>query len=447
MKSKLCPRLKCLLIFSLMIMSCGKKAQNSVASSNQGQERSTPPVTTDVDEYLAKQQILCAEGEVCPNYIVKIVAFDKKVPKVCSGFLVYQKDADVVVTSTSCLPPLLRLKNQDCSDDVTIFFPQSNNQPAERVKCDRVVQFSEIDDKDAVLWHDDVAFLKLPKKMEARRYLNFKRDGFEHKQDYWFWGLEHMDEGISFIRRQTCTAIHHSYINPLASKATSPNMLFAGCDFKKLGTGSPIMDSRGWVRGVVSQPLDPRVRAYLESTGLLTQPLRSMLHGTSFACAPTIYDTWVQDEAECLKVLDARTLDRMRSQMMNRQDLYETKRAELQSAVSENSRFLNFDVTLTTDGDFKRAQITPKCFKNILKWIYVINTSRGNYSYETSFPQVSIKRNLSAEGHVGATVVDGGELKVFLQFSGKDLKKTRISDVLVWNDTFNQTYPKIGECR
>ena len=59
------------------------------------------------------------------------------------------------------------------------------------------------------------------------------------------------------------------------------------------------------------------------------------------------------------KPLDGGTLEKLRNQMLNRQDLYEAKRAELQQTISEGSRFLNFNVNLVSEGDLKRAVVTP----------------------------------------------------------------------------------------
>ncbi|HXH74285.1 MAG TPA: trypsin-like peptidase domain-containing protein [Bacteriovoracaceae bacterium] len=439
---RLIPGFACLLALMCCMMSCGKKEQSSNAQG--ALAPATDAVMTSLEEYLSKQLLVCAEGEVCPNYITKIVVFDShKNPRTCTGFLVSD---DTVATSTSCLPQLLRLKDQDCSTEVTFFFPKTNNLPAQRVGCSKVLQVSELGNKDAPLWRDDVAFLKLEKSITTRRTLAFHREGIENHREYTFWGIDQIDDKTGIIRRQDCEGIHGSWINPLASKLTSPNMIFAGCVLKNGNTGSPILDARGRVRGMVSEMMDPKLREELESTGFLTQKLKPMFHATNFSCAPTIFDAAVEDERECTKVIDQGELSRARRDMLNeRNDFFESKRKQLEERISSENRFMNFTVTLVADGDIKRAVITPRCFKDVQGWIYVINTSRGNYTFEVSFPEVGMRRTMDAEGRLGAIETDHGKLNYFIQFSAKQLRNSGHSDVYFWNNNSSQTFKGITD--
>lgn len=436
-------RLKCLLAISCLIVSCGKKAQNAREQSP-AQQR-TDPVVTDIEEQLSKQLILCEEGEVCPDNIVKIVVFEKKVAKTCTGFLVNE---NTVATSANCLPQLLRLKDQDCSTDVYFFLPQSNGRPSERIGCSKVLMVSELNGKEAALWRDDVAYLGLKEPAVLRRSFVINREGFENQKDYTYWAVEQQIDGkTAFIRRKTCQALHNSYVNPLSSKSTSPNMLFSGCEIKDGSTGAPVLDALGGVRGVISQNMSESVRAYLKGAGLLTGELKQMFHASNFSCAPSIFDSQVEDHIECLKVMDQSVLDKMRQELLSREDGYEEKRVALETKLSNESKFLNFSVKLVADGDLRRAEVIPRCFKNISKWINTLNTSRGNYAFETSYPQIGFKRTMDLDGRIGMAAVDNGEFEFVLQFSAKNLRKTRKSAVHFWyGENGHTVFEAIPEC-
>src|SRR5687768_1738012 len=149
---KLLPNFICLVTMAFVLVGCGKKANNSKAQSSVKEPRTDTVEGNDTEAYLAKQKVFCEEGEACPNYIAKIVVFDNnKTPRICTGFLVKE---NIVATSTSCLPDLLRLKDQDCSTDVTLFFPETNISAMERVACKRVLQVSDLTSSDAGLWRD-----------------------------------------------------------------------------------------------------------------------------------------------------------------------------------------------------------------------------------------------------------------------------------------------------
>jgi hypothetical protein len=415
-----------------LLEGCGKKEQNPSegSSQNSSRQRERLPQVTDIEEYLSKQDVICPDGEACPSYLVKIVAFEDNIPKICTGFLV---NPETVATSSSCLPKLLRLAGQNCSEDVTFFFPKTYSRSFERVACDSVLMASDLPAKDPIFWRDDVAYLNLKKPIYSRRNLAFDRNGIDDSKDYQVWGMDQVDDKSAIIRRLNCEGVHHSYVNPFASKSTSPNMLFAGCSIKKSMTGAAILDGRGRVRGMVSVAISEGIRSYIESTGLLTDPLKEMFHASNFACSPLIFDSSVEDERECTKVMDSATLDGLRRDILKNDDHYEDFVSKFENALSGLSRYLNFSVSLNSSGDFKEMVVAPKCFKNVSKWINSLDTSRGNYSFQLSLPKKILKRTINSKGIFGAQELEDGKQDVFFQFSAKQLKKNQKSYIYMWN--------------
>jgi hypothetical protein len=431
------------LIMGLMLLclSCGKQTQENKTKQI---DPMTPGISSELESLLEKQEVSCEAGRVCPNYITKIVVIDRGQPKFCTGFLV---NSDTVATSSSCLSSLLRLNNQDCSKDVHFFFTRTFNRGTERVGCKKVLTASQLSTRDPILWREDVAFLELETPLYYRRYLPISRDGFQNRRSFTVWGVEQMDEFTSIIRREECEAVHETYINPLASHESSPNMTFAGCVFKNGYSGAPILDSRGRVRGLTSTGMDPKLRSYLESTGLLTSPLRPMFHSTSFACAPTIYDSEILDEKECGKDMNYTMVDNMRADMLSPGVLYQEMALTFEKSLSRLSRYIEFGVRLHASGDLQHAEIYPKCFKPVQSWRGDFRKPRSSHVSNIRLPQKSFRRSMDVFGRIQGLEQTGAEVAMNVQFNPRSMINLGQSTVWMWNEsTPVRDFPNLTAC-
>lgn len=426
---------------SMLFISCGKKTEEDKKNAS----RFMQPQITDLEKFLEKQEINCEQGQVCPNYISKVVVIQGKTANYCTGFLV---ERNIIATSSSCLGNALRVQDLDCSQDVHLFFPRMYNGPAERVGCKRVIQASQFNSVDPILWRDDVAFLELDRSLYKRRNLEISRSGMPEdldKNGYSIWRVEKIDEFIALIKLdEKCEAVQNSYINPLASNESSPNMIFAGCANKTESSGAPIL-ARGRVRGIVSAPLSATFREQLNNRGLLKKPLKDIVHATNFACAPTIYDPDVRDEAECTKALNISVVDRLRADMLNTELLFGKVREELQSYMDTLSKYIKFGVRLISQDDKEIAEIKPICFKQVDQWIGEFSTNRNVYSSVIMFPNRSYKKIMDVYGRIIADEIDHGDIEFNIQFSPKFLRTNKKSNVYLWNDDSNQTFKNLSE--
>ncbi len=425
----------------LLVVGCGKKAKE-----NGSPDRSTPPVQTDQEreEYLKKQDVNCETNQACPNYITKIVIFNGDQKKFCTGFLT---DENTVATSSSCLPSLLRQNGLDCSKDIFFFFPKTANRPAERASCSQVVLVSDIEGQDPILWRDDVAFLQLKDSISYRRQAAINRDGVVNNKQFVSWMVDQQDEFSAIIKKSACESIHNNYVNPLVLNESSPNMLFSDCEITNGGTGAPILDNRGKVRAMISTMMDKKLRAYLESTGLLTASLKQMFHATNFACAPTPQDNDMLDEKECLKDLTYQKVDRIRSEMLNTNMLFGDMKKKLEESLEKVSKYVRFGVKIIPKGDIQETQIYPKCFKPLKDWLDGM-PSKNNYVDEVNLPVKSFRRTMDAYGRIQGMTVEKPETKNMVQFSLKSLRSdAKKSSVLMWlsGQEGYDTYPNLTE--
>ncbi len=439
---RMCFFLKTLFIISLgicfLLIGCGKKAETSKPK----QERERPEIT-EIEAYLSKQDVSCESNQACPNYIAKLVVIHGSSYKFCTGFLT---EDNIVATSSSCLPNILRLNGQDCSKDVFFFFPKTWNRPAERVGCKEVALISQIPGQDAVLWRDDVAFLELDREVNYRRRAIISRDGIHNHRQFTAWMIDQQDDFTAIIKKATCESIHKNYINPLVLNESSPNMLFADCPVTRGGSGAPVIDNRGKVRGMLSKSMDPKLRAYIESTGLLTNGLKQMSHGTNFACAPTNRNNYMLDERECLKDLTYLKVDQARSEMLSTNILFGDLKRKYEDSLQSLSKYVQFGVKLIPKGDIQETEIYPKCFKPLDDWLDSLNNTRNTFVHDVSLPDRTFRRVIDPNGRVQGMIVDGEETETFVQFSLKSLRSTQKSSILMWSRRQDvETYPGITE--
>ncbi len=430
--------LTCALI-CLALLSCGKKE----SISKPPLLPYTPPVEAETEAYLKKQVITCEDNQTCPNYIAKVVVTDGPGKfKTCTGFLI---NPDVLVTSTSCLPEYLRLADLNCSKDVFFLFYRPGTT-GERIGCSKVLQVSDLTSDNPVLWRDDVAFLEINKSLNNRRSQTLSREGMTNNMDLYFWGIEQAsDDRTGFIRQVDCNSIHSNYINPLVTNEYSPNMLIEGCAFKNGFSGAPLIDSKRRVRGMISQGMDPELRAKIISSNLLLRPLKEILHATNFACAPIIYDTDTgANERECSKDLSELLVERARSEMLNPANLFTGLKNKLESGIDVTNKFIRYSVKLIpkNGGDLQETEITPKCFKDIKQM--------GNGSSQDvyfSMPKVSFRRAMDAHGRILGAELDNGTQATGYNFSPKRLRNSGVSDIFLYiNNSYVTTYFNIPAC-
>lgn len=425
---------------SLLVIACGKKAETKSKTI----EVIRPEISV-IEGFLNKQDIACENNQACPNWISKIVVIHGDKFKFCTGFLT---DQNVIATSSSCLPNILRLGGQDCSKDVFFFFPKTANRPAERMGCVKVLQISQLEGRDPVLWRDDVSFLQLSNDILFRRHTSIIRDGVGNNKQFTAWMVDQQGDFSATIKKANCESVHNTYINPLVTNESSPNLIFADCPITNGGTGGPILDIRGKVRAMVSTGIEQKLREYLESTGLLFQGLKEMVHATNFACAPTVDDDDQLDDRECMKDLNYSRVDEIRSLMLSTSILFSDLRKKLEESLEKVAKHIRFEVKVISKGDIQETLIAPKCFRSLDGWLRSYG-GKNTLVEEVKLPVKSFKRVMDFYGRIQATTIDAPYKNYFVQYSLKNLRAVGQSSVLMWvGQEAAQTYPTISaDCK
>ena len=426
-----------LMLSCLCFLACGKKENESSARL----EPYTPPVVTELDEYLARQDVSCEVGKFCPEYMVKIVVVEGSKRRVCTGFLT---DSETVATSTSCLPSLMRLENQNCNRDIFFFFPKTINSGAvERRGCQKVLKVSDLETDNPTLWKDDLAFLSLNKSI-PRRSLFPTREGMSNKSSLTMWSIDQVDDYFSLVRRDICEVVHNTYFNPLAVNEYSANMTVAGCKFKRGNSGSPLIDDTGLVRAVVTTTADQRLIDYVNASGLLTAPLKPIQNAINFACAPTIYDTEVASETECSKNPTYRLQDEARAQMLSFNNIFAPTLQAIKTAMEASNIYVRFSVKTVSKEDEQTVTITPSCFKNVPAWINTLSGSK--FIFSVTLPHKTLKKTMDAYGRIRGQEIAVADEAFKFQFSPSFLRANKTSNLYQWNNNTDLTFENFSYC-
>lgn len=415
-------RILCPLIVIGLLVSCGKKE-----SPGKKEEEYRPPQIGEVEEFLSKQEIVCEPGIYCPDYVAKIVVIDRGSPRYCTGTLVGRSK---LLTSASCLPAYLRTPEADCSEDVYIFFSRGN-RPPERVKCEAILQVSQLDGNQVEYWRDDVAVLELSRYMWSREYKDVNRKGFRDAEKFRFYGVEQTGDYTGIIRKEECEVVLNSYLYPLSSSESSPNILLSGCARKSGYRGAAILDGYPRIRGVLSD--NSSLRTALQNSSLLIKPLKDFVNVSNFACAPFLNDSWALDDQECAKPLDYSGVAGARSRLLSDEERYGELLKTLEKNANSLSKYYKMGVTLVQSNDRQVVTYLPLCFKNISSWLESVKGD-GSVTESPDFSTRTLRKGIDSNGR--AVTQEGEEVKeeYFLTFSGRRLFKENLSDVFVSTD-------------
>lgn len=422
---------------TVLLGSCGKKVKEEGSEV----EKVPLPIST-IEEFLSKQNISCEKGLACPTYLAKVVSVVGKDYRFCTGFLI---SPTVLATTSSCLPDILRKAGQDCSRDLHFFFPKQGSIPAVQASCEKVLQASELDGSDPVLWRDDLALLELKEPIHDRRKATISRSGPTAGRSFVSWSVDQQDEHSAIIKRNICEPVYNSYLNPLSVSENSPNLIFSDCGTAKSSIGSPVLDSTGRVRAISSRTVDEKVVKYLHSTGLLVNGLKLMSHGTNFACASVLSDTEMGDERECLKELSYVKVDKLRGDMLATTPLFKEQRLRYEQSLQNLSKHFYFGIKTASRGDVQDTAVYPLCFKPLKEWLYKYG-SKNTFVEELTIPNVSFRRVMDPYGKIQGITVERAPHKVHFQFSLKNLRSTGRSYVLSWGDSTElETFQNVSE--
>ncbi len=287
----------------------------------------------------------CENSQDCPSAIAGL-AIDKS--SVCTGFLI---DSKTLVTNFHCIPKDLQKIGSNCQNRIQFSFPKTENHAAEVVECDRLISISE-SIKEGNLGVD-YAILKLAKSID-RKPIEVQATGFSDEESVQIYKIDPGDNNKGTLKKVQCTAIQNTVLNPYFVNDLSPVVTFIPCSIIKGNSGSPIMSSGGYVKGVLSAkseiPVPALFKDKIESDKINTAV------GSNFSCIQ-LPDT-IAGNAISKKELNTECRIRIDNQSQEQlvQKMHDQARQKLEKEVN----------TLIKD----KAQQLKEETHNLVEWTY-----------------------------------------------------------------------------
>jgi outer membrane biosynthesis protein TonB len=310
----------------------------------------------------------------CPNEVGLLLAKSQGAFTQCTAFLVGEQ---MLMTNSHCLPNSLKVDGASCKSRIQVFFPQTDDQPAEYATCDRVIHASNIQvvgGKSGPLGRfsqeADYALLQLS-STTRRPSLEVSREGINDDMSLWIYSINPLNSDTEVggvLQAHKCAARQNSLASPAFVQPLAPTAVVSGCAFIPGNSGSPAVDSQRRLRGILHAIVQKPVmsQAHLNEAHTFN-PLALV---TNFACTdlPAAAGRLQGlSAAACAQKFSENDLVRKTIKNADLQQLKPAIRQWLQTAPPE----LSFDFHRNDSPQSAKPLIAPsiKCLRSPENWL------------------------------------------------------------------------------
>jgi hypothetical protein len=220
-----------------------------------------------------------------------------------------------------------------------------------------------------------------------------------------------------------------------------------GCEFKAGNTGGVLIGAQQRLRGILSQPLDPALVTFLNDSGRMVEPLAPMVHVSNGACMPSVIDSDVPTEAECLKDLDDSQMVRRRGDIINSPAPFEATRLQIEDEFNKQRGYFKWDVELIKEGTDYRVQAAPYCMNPVEGWISRVGRRENKYVYSMNLSDWKLTLGFDRASRIVSRLDETDKQKIYVQFSPKDANTTGTTTIYVWRaNESSRTFSNVRVC-
>jgi hypothetical protein len=238
-----------LLVFSSLLLSCGKKTTVKQSSTSSSVE--TFEDLSELTAALNKQRVVCGEYQkYCPGFASKVTFWGKNEEGnyylgVCSGTLYQNK---YIITNSHCIPNELRVNGSSCENQIKILFPETNKYSAESVKCERIKQVFSLENDGP-----DLAVIELNQSVYRENVKILKDAFFDNSRVYAYtMNPSKYDNTLGTIVKKSCTlSIDNAYLMSTAKNLSKAVLYGNLCDVISGNSGSGLFNEMGEYIGAI----------------------------------------------------------------------------------------------------------------------------------------------------------------------------------------------------
>ncbi len=438
-----------LLVFALLfnLSSCGKKPGGASESSKKPEREERDVV---IGDYLKLQQLKCHKDDECPEYLVKVIVENAGVRTQCSGVLI---DDNQILTSASCLPRRFRIPQLKCANKIFAIFPETKNIRSEVFGCSRVKEVSNNIFSEQSLWKSDFLIFSLDREVK-RSSSRTSILGLKNNEELDIWKIENKSDYLGIIKKDKCSIIHESYLNPFADHHFSPMHVARDCNLSSSQSGTPLMRNN-IVAGVYSTEMNKSMYDYLRSGDLLSETLARYFHISNTVCSRYLnFNVLNRGEItppECNPVISHGRLDRLRSNILKGQSIHQGNMTQIQDEIELPQRYFKWDVKFFTDTRTNRFEgnlTRPKCIFKSSDWAWEFRSrvTRRYFTYgriEFSTPSFELKTKLNANLKPVSVVNATDEKLYIVEFNPASAHIQKVTDVTITSKLFGKEIVKM----
>lgn len=410
------------LFLLIAICSCGKKAKNSDSS---GPDRKPTDTISDPTRFILSQNVYCSDVFDCPEAVAKLVVMDRGGVRYCTGSLI---SANKMVTAASCLPRALQVKDLDCTSSIYALFPKTLFFGSELARCRKIVYSDYHENEDPALWRQDLAIIELVRPTLRSPFL-VSSEGMKEGTPLESLQMSYQTEYNGVINKKNCSPIFNSYANPFSTKSDSPMISTGNCYLEEGNQGSPLLNARGELVGILGANLDRNISNYLQQSGLLGEKMSGISHASNLACATEVINPAVKS-LECERPISISLLDDLRYRLLQNKTLHESRMQKILVDLEKPEKYFKYDFYFkyNYEKDFFEIDMEkPKCFFDINNWIYEFSRWGGRVrtyavlNYEIPRYRFKTKLNKYLQVYSEQTMLTNKKFKV--EFNPKDASR------------------------
>lgn len=386
-----------------------------------------PTPTTQTQAVLVCDQ---TDPAHCPSTVGLIVTRTTAWIGQCTASLIGEQ---TLITNSHCIPDELKQDGADCSKNMAVYFPQTATNPAEKVKCEKVLHISKIakEGEPGFGLEADYAVLQLA-RVVTRPHLTIRRDlGLTDDLKLVAYAIDPKYGGrtMGILKVKMCSARQGSIAAPSFVQNFAGVGAFSGCEIIPGNSGSPAIDRDGNMRALVHATI-PSKTAIVPQTEK-SQTFHRMAMLTNIACTDIPKEVGPNAgtaHPDCLKTLASD--DVIRAAYGKTDDRNLTPLADTWMKTAPQN--FEFDVRRSDSANSVVHMLTAqiKCVKDPKQWMAPSMQTRTQSTADTTnlkvtLPSFGFVVNLDDDYRVSLTPGTIDQLDLSFDFNPQTLSKTR----------------------